>query len=728
MNGTALKILRMAINGTANIKEMQARLGISTSQIHAHVRELGSKGFVYKTGATVSLQKNAKAQLLRRISQKMSLASLLHGSSESVLCCLLRSSTIDEIVSRTGLSYTSVYRIVSELKAVGVVKRDGPGSKNGGKLSLSGSQDLINLANVLNIEREMGHAEAEIIYHDAARILKKCPKNRQTAGQSTAFSMFAEYGVAYDDPFDYYVQQKSPIDMHDIAIHAIVAARQAKNRAALLMTIIFYVHNRKLLDVIHLRKTALSCGVSDLWLDIESYVRRKKPTINTKMFLPWREFAEKAKLYGIDPAEFSMPAPAGPLFEEIGRHAARRLEVYLLGGENMRIKNLKPATWDCIMAVRRRADFDAVADILASKLGYTKLPDVEHTLEDERLCPDTILVHPDMPRVDISAHKILNGSILSDTMIRTADRLKYGDLTVGVIRNEHVFLLKAIAGREGDIDDMEILAKNPTGQPEEFEHGPFCWEMVWDEVVRQDAANPLSNLRRGVFEQISYLAEQRNVAPPILGKLRMGAVDHQICKTLRGGRLPLRDVVAHLAGGGITAKLIRNRIEALLRQGRITKSVIPAAATVAAAADTFLDSVFSKHGKITGHTVVVAAAIAGAATEVLGMVYSGQGRRATRDLNTVAISGSRTYFPYGDWRVERENVDNYLSWRFPVREPSDPADVNRFVDDLLRLGSKTIADIDGVIAVSTGILSGIDGGLPHRLRRVDAAALCLGMA
>lgn len=728
MNDTALRLLRIVINGTTDTKELRSRLGISTSQLHAHVRELVHRGFVDKTGTAVSLQNNAKAQLLRRISQKLNLGSLLRGSNERVFCCLVRPSTIDEIVSRTGLSYTSTYRTISSLKAAGIVKKGSSGSKDGGKLSLSDSQDLINLANILNIELEMSHAEAEIIYHDAAMILKKSPKNQQATGQHTAFSMFAEYGVEYDDPFDYHVLQEKSVDIHDVVIHAVVAAQQAKNRAGLLMTMVFYAHNRKRLDTTQLRKTALSCGVNDVWLDVESYVRHRRPTRNAELFLPWSEFVEKIELYGIDPAEFSMPIPAGSMFEEIGRHADRRLEVFLLGGENMRIKNLKAATKDCDMVVRRRSDFDTIVDILTSKLGYAELADTEYMQEDERLCPDTILVHPSMPRVDVFTNRILNGAVLSGAMTRNADYLKYGKLTVGILRNEHVFLLKAVAGREGDIDDMEILAKDSTGRQAEFEHGPFSWGMVWDEVVWQEAASPLSNLISGVFEQASHLAERRGVVLPILGKLRLGTVDHEIGRILRGGRLPLRDAVPLLTGGDITAKLVRNRIEALAKQGKITKREIPVAATLVTVADKFLKSVLSRQGRITRHTVTVATAITAATTDVLNLVRSGQNGITVHDRNMVVISGRRAYFPYGDWRLERKNVEEYLLWRFPVRVPSDPADTNRFVDDLLHLGNKTIADMDRAIAANTDALSGIDGHTPHRLSRVDAARLCLKMA
>lgn len=728
MNETALQLLNMVISGTADIKKLQAVLGVGTSQFYEQVRKLSRDGLVYRKGSVVFLQKNAKAQLLRRISQKLSLRSLLRGSNESVLCCLAKPSTVDEIVRRTGLSYASAYRTITDFRAAGVVKNS-TGSEDDDRIALSNSQDLQSLANILNIELEMRYSEAEIIYHDATKSLKKSPKNQQTSGHLTAFSMFSEYGVEYDDPFDYYVEQEKPADIHDIVIHAVVAAHQANNRAGLLMSVVFYVYNRNRFDTVQLRKTALSWGVNDVWLDIESYVRRRTPEKNSHMFLPWDEFLEKAELYGINSAELAIPAPTGSLFEDVGRYAARRLEVYLLGGENMRIKNLKASTKDCDIVVRDKASFDTAVDILTNNLGYTKLIDAEYTQEDMRLCPDIILTHPNMPRIDVFTSRILNGAVLSDAMIQTADCLEYGNLTVGILRNEYVFLLKAVAGREGDIDDMEILAKDPAGQRIEFDHGRFAWEIVWDEILWQEAASPLSNLLGGIFEQVSQLAEQRAVVLPILDRLRLRTVDHEIARVLRGGRLPLSYLVSILAGGEITAKLVRNRIESLARLGGITKSTIPVAATMAAAADKFLGLSLSDQSRITRHTVRVAAAIADAAINALKMVRVGQnGIIEYAGQSVVAISGSETYFPYRHWRLERKNVDDYLAWRFPLREPSDLLDVDLLVSDLSRQNYQVIADIDAEIARSTGALSDIDGHPPYRLKRVDAAKVCLKIA
>lgn len=734
MNTTAIKILKAVIGGVTSSKELQSRLGVSTSQVHAQIRELASRGFVDRTGSDISLQKNAKAQLIKKISQAVDIERILRGSNERVFCCLTCPSTVAEIVARTGLSHTSVSKAISDFKAVGIARMmNNSKPRQRIRLALTGSQDLASLANIMNIEQEARHAEVEIIYQDAARVLKRCTKNQRTTGRPTAFSMFGEHGIAYDDPFDYYIAQDKPVDIHEITIHAVVVSYQAQNRMGLLMAIIFYLRNRRMLDTVRLRKIAQSYGVDGVWLDIESYVRHKKPVKNTKLFLPWSEFVEKAEIYEISLAEFQVPAATGLLFDKIGMHSTRLLEVYLLGGENMRIKNLKAATKDCDVVVRNKADFDRFVDIMTSRIGFEKLADSEHTQDDMRLCPGAILVHPDMPRVDVFTSRILNGAVLSDAMVQTANYLNYGNLRVGVLRSEYVFLLKAVAGREGDIDDMEILAKNPSKGQGEFDQGRFAWEVVWDEIVWQDMANPVTNLVGSIFEQVSHLAEQRNVIVPILGRIRLRAVDREIKRILRGGRMPLRDVVSFLVGSDTDARLIRNRIESLVRQGKVTKQTIPVATTLAAAADEFLGWAIAGQGSIKQHTISVVSAIAAnlsAATEDLYPLSYGRGAGTKyADRNMVAISGPEEHFPYEDRRLDRKNVDEYLTWRFPVREPSDLAGATHFVDELARAGYRTIADIDEAVASNTdAILSRIDGHHPYRLNQVTAAKICLEMA
>ena len=57
--------------------------------------------------------------------------------------------------------------------------------------------------------------------------------------------------------------------------------------------------------------------------------------------------------------------------------------------------------------------------------------------------------HEKKSRIDLFTTTIMQDLSLSSTMKEKADIRDYGKLKVGLLRNEHVFLLKAISNREG---------------------------------------------------------------------------------------------------------------------------------------------------------------------------------------------------------------------------------------------------------------------------------------
>ena len=124
-----------------------------------------------------------------------------------------------------------------------------------------------------------------------------------------------------------------------------MSAYKANDKLGLIMSAVFYVHNKNKIDTKKLRGIATSFGISLVWLDVESYIRRQKLK-DQSLFLPWGEFVSKAELYKVDPEKYTVPAHTQTLFEDIGRNIANPLRIFLIGGENMRLKNLKAATKD----------------------------------------------------------------------------------------------------------------------------------------------------------------------------------------------------------------------------------------------------------------------------------------------------------------------------------------------------------------------------------------------
>ena len=160
---------------------------------------------------------------------------------------------------------------------------------------------------------------------------------------------------------------------------------------------------------------------------------------------------------------------------------------------------------------------------------------------------------------------------LSSTMRERADIRDYVPLKVGLLRNEDVFLLKAIANREGDIQDMAALVTGSPNTPHELQHGSFDWELVLEEILRQEHINHTKDFTPIIFDQISYLAEQTSIVAPFLDKLRRHVVDIMIKRILRGGSMSIKKIIELLNGEDVTEPMIRNRIDSLEKSKTIKK-------------------------------------------------------------------------------------------------------------------------------------------------------------
>ena len=651
MHNTVISIIKAIINDTKDIQTLKEISRVKEWQFNDVIKKLLQEGYIKKEGNVIELQDNAKTILLKKISQKWNLVNLLHDSNELVFSYLTESLTVNEILTNTGLSTATIYRAISDLEAIGIIQRetDTQGNHWGGKIPErihidSTKTELVDFARILKTERErMYEPDVEIIYSDKEKIVKKVTKGKITEGELTAFSVFTDNGIRYDSPYDYYVKQKEPLDIHDIIIHSVLSAYKANDKLGLIISAVFYVHNKNKIDTKKLREIATSFGISSIWLDVESYIRRQKLK-DESLFLPWNEFVSKAELYEIEPEKYVVPTPTPTLFQDIENNITNPLQIFLMGGENMRLKNLKAVTKDCDMIVEKLSDFEILCKVFTEKLGYEKIVETKYSQEDLRLYPDEILTHPDRSRIDIFTKRVLRDLSLSDIMIKTADYIEYGKLRVGVLRNEYVFLLKAVASREGDIQDMALLAQGSLNQSREFEHGKFDWKDVWREIIHQEKMNPMREIVVPIFDQISLLAKQTGIVAPILEKLRRHVIEQLILRLIRGGRQPLKEIVSLLIGGDISEQMIRNRIDALVKEGIIRKHNIKK--------EVFVTLVHMPH------------------------------------------------FPYKDMQITPENMEEYLSWRFPMLKQSTHPTIKTFVDDILSLGYNSIGYVDDLVIQS----------------------------
>lgn len=526
-------------------------------QTRAAAKRLEERGLIRNTGRTLIPQRDAVTLLLKRASERHNLEIILRGSNERVFCSLAEPGTVTDIAERTGLSVPTIYRALRDLYSVGAARN------RNGMIYVDGS--LTDLAKAMRIVSEGTDVHAHTIYRDSQGMLVSVPAKSAHGGQLTAFSRFGEFGVEYHTTRGYYIEQEYGVDIHDILVHALLAAVEYRDKNEMSMVLVFYMKHRRQMDTTRIRRVASRFGVAGIWLDVESYVRNRTAK-NTALFPPWEEFVEKARLYEVYAAEYNMPPPAEMLLHDMGERLKRPVSTYLLGGENMRLKGLKNSTKDCDMVVKDRSDFESVVGALTA-MGYRAIAPAEHTV-DGRLCPVDILKHPALPRVDIFTKRVMGGITLTDSMIESADHISFGNLDVGLLRNEHVFLLKAVAGRDGDIQDMAAIVRR-SGQPDTYNHHKFDWDMVLEEAIRQERDNPTKDVYRMLFDGLSYMDEQTGIKSPLMPRIKMLAVDSYIKWLARGGWRHMHHIADMLAGGDISHSYVRNRVRALAKAGTL---------------------------------------------------------------------------------------------------------------------------------------------------------------
>lgn len=556
MNHSAIALLRAAKDGVSGPKELMNIIGVKEWQFNNLVKDLANQDYIERTGYAVTFKANSKAILFRDVASKFDVEKLLHDSNELVFQNLAEPKTVNNIQGSTGLSLRTVQRAISELGSIGAVRRDGSG-----KVSLSRTYEPLYLfAEYLRTESEKKDVEsyAEIIYQDRLRILKKVPKGKRADGELTGFTLFPDYGVEYHATHDYYIEQDTPLQLAEALIHAVIAASKEQDKQGIVMTIIFYLKNKQRLDPLTLRQIARDYKISDVWGDMEGYLRNA-PVKNQNLFLPWQEFEEKAKLYAIPAEKYTLPVAYPDLFKDIGKEIPFETDAYLLGGENMRLKGLKPRTKDCDLVVPDERSFNHIVESL-KKIGYASISKSRRSAEDQRIVASDILEHATRSRVDIFTRIIARKLVLSDRMKKRAEMEVHGRLKLGIMASEDVFLMKGVTLREGDIQDMAKIAQSPG----------FDWQVVWDETERQDDER-LERFSAVLLTSLDYLYEQTGIRAPFYKKLLRHVLDHEISKQIRDGSKTLPEVVSALQGGDITEKMIRNRVYYLGKKGFLKK-------------------------------------------------------------------------------------------------------------------------------------------------------------
>ena len=569
MNITAIQIIREVERGNNNPTSLMENVGIKKWQLNSHLKELNQAGILQKKDNKVKFLDGLKPNIIRELSKNYSLEKILRGSNEVVFSYLIEPISINEISLKTGLSQSTVYRSISDLESIGSIVKHG-----GGLYQVKESEGtLVMLANVFKNERINTYEEdAEIIYRDDYKILKKVIQGKVTDGEPTGFSLFTEYGIEYHTNYNYYVKQKEPLTIQHVLMHAIYDSQKNTDKISLIIAIIFYLKHKDKMDVLELRKIAESLKIINVWLDVESYIGYndlKNPTL----FLPKEEFIDKANMYNISNNLYTLPEGYPQLFEEIGRKLPTLVQAYLIGGESMKIKGLKTKTRDIDIIINTNDEFDALVKAL-TKLGYEPKNNLEYSKEDLRLFPSIIMNHINKSRICLYTKKIQKTLSLSSNMISRADLSNFHNLRLGILKNEDLFVLKSITSREGDIQDMALIVQLGHVGDDQYKQKDFDWDIVWDEIMNQEKIGLNQSFIEIIQNNLKWLHEYDGIIIPFRNKLQRFVLDQQIKKLLGEGKIPLKDIVDLLINAETSEQTIRNRIESLAKINIVNKKYV----------------------------------------------------------------------------------------------------------------------------------------------------------
>src|SRR3989304_5237067 len=550
MISKAIEVLYAVLDEQMSIQDLTKVIGLKYRRTAEIVEDLVQQNFLVRTDyGKIDLASTALATSFRKISRRYDMVKLLGDSRKEILVALLNSETVQRLQSSTQLSYRTIRRALVKLMETGAV------SEKNRKYTVVEDQDLQFFITILKEEKQRRSVEsyAEVVYVSPDFIFKKVPEGKNVKGSPTAFSVFSRYGVELRPVYAYYIQPEVKLTIEDVLVHAMIFST---NPVELTDCTVFYAKNRDKIDLGLLRKLAHRFDITDIIMDIENYVRNLTVSAPEK-FLPWDEFAEKIRLYGVSPESLLPPQAFPDFMNEIAQRIKSEVSLYVFGGEAMRIRGLKRATKDVDMVVQDPQTFITLKEALIV-MRYRELGCEEFLKIDKVLNPSGIFVKDGSPRVDLFVESICNKFHLSKSMMNRCEINKIGLMNFYVMSNEDVFLLKSVTDREGDITDMILLAKAQG----------FDWNIVSTELYNQEQETK-KHFCMNFLDSIEAIEKRSKIKAPFHNQLVNHCIDKAILDLVGQWKVTTFKQIRKLIQ--YPDYRLRSRIEKLILGGKIKK-------------------------------------------------------------------------------------------------------------------------------------------------------------
>lgn len=555
MNKIEILTIRIMLDWkNRSLKQIMLDLGatgkhVSEMTLRRAVKKLiDNKLFEKSNGSYLLSYKNPKIPLINKLSTRFDLAKLLLDSNEKVFRTLCEPRRLSELVRLTKLSEVTVFRSLEGMMETGAVQRED------GLYKLV-SDELLQLSRILYEEhlRDKLKPYSELIFDNGEFVLIRVPSGREETGTLTGFSVYGSYGITIHPAYDYYVQGVQKVGIEEVFVHSLVSAENKLERTHCAL---FYVANRDKIDLQKVRELVRRFNIERHWLELQNYIMGM--TFSQDLFLPRKEFEERARLYDVDIGKLVPPKAYPEFFEKMGQMLPKKISAFLFGGENMRIRGLKHATKDVDLVIKERSSFNIIKESLR-KMGYRELVKSEVLRSDRMLEPGEIFVKEGYPRVDIFTGVICAKFKLTPSMMERSERKVFGRLELGLMSREDLFLLKAITGREADDVDMLTLISGDS----------FNWKVLLQELYLQEKLRK-QHFCFAVLESIEMIMNQVVIKIPIYRELVNHTIDVAIVRVLQlKGPLMIAEIARNI--GDIKEYQVRRRIKLLSKKKVVSK-------------------------------------------------------------------------------------------------------------------------------------------------------------
>jgi predicted transcriptional regulator len=535
MREAAMRILDRLRDQSYTIGELADAIDISQSWTSEVVGDLEDEQLVERDGR-VRLANTYEATLFGELLDRYALEKVLTGSKEELLGALLAGPRTISELQQQGFAKSTLYQQLSEIQETGAIARTEDG--------YAISDDTLRSF----LEARTRTTPFETEYRADGERLVTTSKD-DIEGTPTGFSAFTRYGVDYHPAKTYRYQGDQSPSREDILIHAVAVAETKKQMA---MAAVFYLRHRATLDSNDLWRLADKWDCVERWADLFAYIDQREVHQND-LFLPWEEFLGLANEYGVYPRGQHPEDSLQQGLEELGDHLEATVDVYLLGGGNLILRGLKDSTKDVDLVVEDGQTFFTIAESL-QELGYEERGDLEAAYDE--LNPSIVLEKEGFPRWDIFVETVAGQLQLTESMIERCDQsFEYSNLHVHLLSLTDIFVFKSITEREGDLEDVALIAQQTD----------LDWEAILAEIkTQEDLTSRFFSF--AVLDTIDVLRKRHDIVAPITDRLVSYCLENALLVSLEEPKT-IEDLREEL---DFPDHRIYNKLRQLEKDGRIT--------------------------------------------------------------------------------------------------------------------------------------------------------------